>query len=271
MKRNAGIFGSLVLALAGLVGCAGNPSGPASKKTQVVLDKIQGKAQVLEEPGSSMDSALNAGGSSVYIWEGMRRYRLFLRKPVDIVHGNEYVVEGIYAQKAIDEIGDPDQGKHGYPLQASCAEVVTKAWSGLAFDDIDAQASVLRTRVQRYPARAVFLVTKVEPVTSKDASAAAEPKKDDDKTPAVEVPAEKERALLVEGPTVQPAPLWDPEGKTVHCKVVIGTEGKISDLETGAQLCESVPWSQFRYQPTMQAGHPVKVSTEVEVRFEGRK
>jgi hypothetical protein len=53
--------------------------------------------------------------------------------------------------------------------------------------------------------------------------------------------------------------------------VVIGTEGKIADLDTGKQLCESVPWSQFRYQPTVQGGHPVKVSTEVEVRFDPRK
>jgi hypothetical protein len=32
-----------------------------------------------------------------------------------------------------------------------------------------------------------------------------------------------------------------------------------------------VPWSQFRYQPPVQNGHPVKVSTEVEVRFDPRK
>ncbi|MGD0776298.1 MAG: hypothetical protein ABSC05_26060, partial [Candidatus Solibacter sp.] len=73
------------------------------------------------------------------------------------------------------------------------------------------------------------------------------------------------------GPTVQPAPLWEPAGRTVRCKVVIGAEGKISELETGVQLCESVPWSQFSYRPTVQGGHPVRVETEVEVRFEPRK
>jgi hypothetical protein len=53
--------------------------------------------------------------------------------------------------------------------------------------------------------------------------------------------------------------------------VVIGPEGKISEMESGAQLCETVPWSKFRYQPPVQGGHPVKVKTEVEVRFEPRK
>jgi hypothetical protein len=53
--------------------------------------------------------------------------------------------------------------------------------------------------------------------------------------------------------------------------VVIDPEGKISDLESTTQLCESVTWSQFRYQPPVQGGHPVKVKTEVEMRFEPRK
>jgi hypothetical protein len=76
---------------------------------------------------------------------------------------------------------------------------------------------------------------------------------------------------LIEGPPVQTAPLWEPAGGTVRCKVVIGPDGKISELESTAQLCESVQWSQFRYKPTVQGGHPVKVKTEVEVRFEPRK
>ena len=42
-------------------------------------------------------------------------------------------------------------------------------------------------------------------------------------------------------------------------------------IKSGAQLCETVPWSQFRYRPTVQGGHPVQVKTEVEVRFEPRK
>jgi hypothetical protein len=57
----------------------------------------------------------------------------------------------------------------------------------------------------------------------------------------------------------------------VLCKVVIDSEGKVSELGTGMQLCEAVPWSQFRYKPAVQGGHPVKVNTEVEVRFEPRK
>ena len=70
-----------------------------------------------------------------------------------------------------------------------------------------------------------------------------------------------------------PAPAfagWEPAGGTVRCRVFI-TDGKVSDLDTGAQLCETVPWSQFRYQPMLKGGHPVRVKTEVEVRFEPRK
>ncbi|MGA2774307.1 MAG: hypothetical protein ABSG26_26265, partial [Bryobacteraceae bacterium] len=191
-------------------------------------------------------------------------------------HGDEYIAEGVYAQKAIDEIGDPDQGKNGYPLQSSCERVVTMAWSGLPFDAIDAQAAVLRAIVKRYPARAVFLVTRIRPVTATESSAAsAEPKKDaaveEKNIPEVSVAGDKQRAFLIAGSPVQTAPLWEPTGGTVRCKVVIDPQGKISELESAAQLCETVPWSQFRYQPPVQGGHPVKVRTEVEVRFEPRK
>ena len=276
MNRSARIFSFLVLTLAALVGCSSQPSGSESKKAETAPDRIQGKAQVLTEVGGgASDAALNAGGPSVYLWEGAKRYRLFLRTPVEVVHGDEYIAEGVYAQKAIDEIGDPDQGKNGYPLQSSCERVVRMAWSGLPFDEFDADASLLRATVKRYPARAIFLVTRIRPVTSTESGAAsAETKKaapEEKAVPEVSVAADKERAFLIAGPTVQPAPLWEPEGGTVHCKVVIGTDGKISDLETGAQLCETVPWSQFRYQPPVRGGKPVKVSTEVEVRFEARK
>jgi hypothetical protein len=199
----------------------------------------------------------------------MHRYRLFLRKAADVVHGQEYIAEGIWAQKAIDAIGDPDQGKNGYPLQSSCEHVVRMAWSGLSFDAVEPTASLVRTRVKRYPARPLFLVTRIQPVT-----AGTEPKKDaaaDEKIPEVTLAAEKQRAFLIEGPTVQTAPLWEPAAGTVRCKVIINPEGKINELETGAQLCETVAWSQFRYQPPVQSGHPVKVHTEVEVRFEPRK
>ena len=75
----------------------------------------------------------------------------------------------------------------------------------------------------------------------------------------------------MEGPTVQTAPLWEPAGGTAHCKVVVDEEGKIAELDSGAQLCATVPWVQFRYQPTLKGGHPVRVNTEVEVRFAPRK
>ena len=89
--------------------------------------------------------------------------------------------------------------------------------------------------------------------------------------PEVSVAADKQRAFLIEGSPVQTAPLWEPAGGTVSCKVTIDPQGKISELESGAQLCETVAWSKFRYQPPVQGGHPVKVRTEVEVRFEPRK
>ena len=276
MNRNARIFCFLILTLAALVGCSSKPSAQDSKKAETALDKIQGKAQVLTESGGASDAALNAGGPSVYLWVGARRYRLFLRTPVEVVHGDQYVAEGIYAQKAIDEIGDPDQGKNGYPLQTSCERVVTTAWRVLPFDAIDSQAAVLRAIVKRYPARAVFLVAQIRPVTATESGAAsAEPKKEaaaeEKNIKEVSVAADKQKALLMEGSPVQTAPLWEPEGGTVSCKVVIDPEGKISDLESTTQLCESVTWSQFRYQPPVQGGHPVKVKTEVEMRFEPRK
>jgi hypothetical protein len=273
MTSNSRILCFLALGLAALAGCSSEPA-KESKKTAITLDKIQGKAQVLDESGTA-DAALNAGGSSIYLWEGMRRYRLFLRTPVDVVHGNEYVVEGVNVQKAIDDIGDPDQGKNGYPLQASCQRAVTMAWNKLSFDEFDATVSLVKARVNRYPARPLFLVVRLRPATAQDVSTvSAEPK---DATPVgkdvpeVAIPAEKQQAALIAGPTVETAPLWAPAGGTVHCKVLINPAGKVSDLETGAQLCETVPWSEFRYQPPVQAGHPVKVRTEVEVRFEPRK
>jgi hypothetical protein len=276
MNRSARIFCFLVITLAALVGCSSQPSGNESKKAATAPDRIQGKAQVLVESNGASDAALNAGGPSVYLWEGAKRYRLFLRTATEVVHGDEYIAEGVYAQKAIDEIGDPDQGKNGYPLESSCERVVRMAWTGQAFDEADAQAAVLRATVKRYPARPVFLVTRIRPVKSTEGGAAsAEPKKDaaaeEKDIPEVTVAADKQRALLIEGPPVLTAPLWEPEGGTVSCKVVIGPDGKISELVSAAQLCESVQWSQFRFQPTVKGRHPVKVRTEVEVKFEARK
>lgn len=273
MYRNAYFFCFLVLTLAGLSGCSGGPSAKESKKAAKAPDKIQGKVQEVQWETTATDVALNAGGPSVYLLDGLRRYRLFFRTAVQVDPSKEYIAEGVYAQKAIDEIGDPDQGKNGYPLPSSCDRVVRTTWPGLAMDVTDLDAQVLCTRVKRYPARPVFLVTRLLPVTSNE-SGAAGPKKDagaEEDIPGVSVAADKQRALLIEGQTVQTAPLWAPAGDTVRCKLVIDKEGRISELETGAQLCESVPWSQFRYKPTVRGGHPVKVETEVEVRFEPRK
>lgn len=266
MHRNACSFCFLALILAGFGGCSSQQPAQETKKGPAKLDKIQGKAQVVLSEATAADAAMNQGGPSVYLWEGARRYRLFFNKPFTVDPGKEYVAEGVDAQEEIEKIGDPDQGKNGYPLASSCQRVVKMAWSGLPFDVSDGQASVLRARVKRYPARPVFLVTKIQPVESK-AKAAEEEKE----VPEVSVPGDKQRAFLIEGPVVQTAPLWEPAGGTVKCKVVIEPDGKIDELETGTQLCEIVPWARFRYQPPVQRGHPVKVKTEVEVRFEPRK
>jgi hypothetical protein len=150
------------------------------------------------------------------------------------------------------------------------------AWNKLSFDEFDATVSLVKARVNRYPARPLFLVVRLRPATAQDVSTVSAETKEDaalvgKDVPEVSVPAERQQAALIAGPTVETAPLWQPAGGTVHCKVVINPAGKVSDLETGVQLCEAVPWSEFRYQPPVQAGHPVKVRTEVEVRFEPRK
>jgi hypothetical protein len=273
MSDNARVFSCLALTLAVLSGCSSQPAANQSKKG-AALDRVQGKAQFLAESSGAADASMNAGGPPVYLVDGLRRYRLFLRAPFEVIQGKEYLAEGIYAQKAIDEIGDPDMGKNGYPLQDSCERVVRMAWNNLSFDAIESTGSVVRTRVKRYPARPLFLVTRIQQVTE-GAAASGEPKKDataaDENIPEVTVAADKQSAFLIEGPTVLTAPLWDPAGETVRCKLIINAEGKIAALETGIQLCESVPWSQFRYQPPMKGGHPVKVHTEVEVRFEPRQ
>lgn len=274
MNHNSRILGFLVFTVGLWSGCSSHPQVD-SRKGAVPLDRIQGKAQVLIEGGGTMDAALNAGStSSVYIWEGPRRYRLFFKTPYEVTHGDQYLVEGIFAQKMIDEIGDPDEGKGGYPLRSSCERVVRTVWRGMPFDAVDLNAQVLLNRVNRYPARPVFMVTRIQPAKSTEGEGvAAKPKKDAEEkdVPEVSVPADKQRTLLVESPPVQAAPLWEPNGGTVSCKVIIGSDGKIAELETGKQLCEFVQWSQYRYQPPVRSGHPVKVSTEVEVRFEPRK
>ena len=272
MNHRSRMFCLLVTILAALGGCSSQRAAKESPKP--ALDSIQGKAQVLVESNGATDAALNAGGSSVYLLQGTHRYRLFVRTPVDVVNGKEYVAEGIYAQKAIDEIGDPDQGKNGYPLQSSCEHIVRRAWVNISFDSVEPTASIVRARVKRYPARPLFLVTRIRPAASTDVVSEEPPNEDAvdaESVPEVSVAADKERASLIEGPAVQKAPLWEPEGGTASCKVLINSKGRIARLDTGAQLCETVDWSKFRFQPPTQAGKPVQVKTEVEVRFDPRQ
>ncbi|MGP0076525.1 MAG: hypothetical protein ACLPWF_31810 [Bryobacteraceae bacterium] len=263
-------FVSCCLVLA-LTGCSSAPPKPAAKAP----DKIQGKAQVVLSETTQLDASLNAGGPSVYLVDGLNRYRLFFTKAFQVEPGKEYIAEGVYAQKAIDAIGDPDLGKNGYPLGTSCDSVVRTAWPTLSFDVVDSNSTSLCAKVKRFPARPVFLVTGIQPVTGADAAkqkqAADAAASDEKEAPEVDVPADKQSALLVAGPTVLTAPLWEPEGGTVRCKVVIDEEGKIAKLNSGSELCESVPWVQFRYKPTAKAGHPASVNTEVEIRFDPRK
>ncbi len=270
MTRNTYVSCFLVFALTGLAGCSSKP--PAKQAEAAAPDKIQGKGLIVQAESTGLDAALNAGGPSVYLVDGLKRYRLFLRQPFQITPDQEYVAEGVYAQKAIDAIGDPDQGKNGYPLQSSCGQVVRTAWPGLPFDMTDSFTNSLLAKVKRFPARAIFLVTKIEPVSgAPDAAKKNETDAGKKEAPEVSVPADKQSALLVEGPIVLPAPLWEPTGGTARCKVVIDEEGKIAELNSGAQLCETVPWSQFRYKPTLKGGQPARVDTEVEVRFDPRK
>ena len=268
MAHREYLISLVLLGLAGLAGCSSEPP----KKAAAPPDKIQGKAQIVVTETSALDASMNAGGPSVYLVDGLNRYRLFLNKPFDIAAGKDYAAEGVYAQKAIDAMGDPDQGKNGYPLESSCGSVVRTAWPGVALDLADSYANSLRDRVKRFPARPVFLVTKIEPVTgTADAAKQTDDAGAADKSAPEAVPLDKQRAQLIDGPTALTAPLWEPSGGTVRCKVVVDGDGKIAELNSGSQLCESVPWSQFHYKPTIKAGHPVRVDTEVEVSFSPRK
>lgn len=271
MDRNTHIicFSVVLTTFAALSGCSSAPPAGEAKKAPPQTIKVQGKLRTMDLATSASDSALNGGGPSVFIWEGMQQYRLFSRRTANVVDGEEYIVEGIHAQKMIDEIGDPNGGKGGYPLLSSCERVVKTAWPGMSFEEVDVKASALRGRVSRYPARPIILVTKIQAAPAKKDSKAEADKEAE--LPIISVPAEKQKALLVEGAAVLTAPIWEPAAGTVKCKVIIGSDGKISELETGAQLCEAVPWSKFRYQPPVQGGRPVKVRTEVEVKYEPRK
>lgn len=266
-------FSVVLTTFAALSGCSSAPPAGEAKKAPPQTIKVQGKLRTMDLATAASDSALNGGGPSVFIWEGMQQYRLFSRRTANVVDGEEYIVEGIHAQKMIDEIGDPNGGKGGYPLLSSCERVVKTAWPGMSFEEVDVKASALRGRVSRYPARPIILVTKIQaaPAKKEDKAADKAAKDKEDALPIVAVPADKQKALLVEGAAVQTAPIWEPTAGAVKCRVVIGSDGKIAELETGAQLCEAVPWSKFRYQPPVQGGKPVKVRTEVEITYEPRK
>src|ERR1700680_412415 len=136
MTRNTYVFSFLVLTLAGLAACSSEPNAKASKAA-TAPDKIQGKAQILLDESTASDAAMNAGGPSVYLVDGLNRYRLFFNKAFQVEPGKEYIADGVHAQKAIDAIGDPDKGKNGYPLESSCGRVVRMAWPGLAFGGAD--------------------------------------------------------------------------------------------------------------------------------------
>jgi hypothetical protein len=265
-------FATIAAALLGA--CSSGPGAKPAQKAETVPDKIEGKVQIMPAAYGSADAGLTQGRPVVFLWQGVRRYTLFFRNAVEVVPGKEYVVQGVNAQRVIDELGDPDEGRNGYPLLSSCERVVRMAWSGLKFDEADGHASALRMRVKRYPARPVFLVTRIEPAapaenaSSADRETANEGK--DEEVPVVAVAAEKQRASLIAGAIALTAPLWEPAGGAVRCQVVIDGQGKISELGTGMQLCEAVPWSDFRYRPLVQAGRPVKVKTEVEVAFKPR-
>jgi len=267
MTRNAYVFCFILLILAVLTGCSNGPASTSKGPAKAAPDRIQGKSQVVLTETTATDTALNADGPSVYLIDGLRRYRLFFNKATPVEAGKEYIAEGVYAQKAIDAIGDPDQGKNGYPLQSSCDQVIRTTWPGMAFDVTDADTTALCAKVKRFPARAVFLVTKLSEVASEEKKAGASGKE----PPEVSVPADKQSAMLISGPTSLPAPLWARDGGTVSCKVEIDEKGKIAEMDTGMQLCESVDWSQFSYKPTLKGGKPAEVKTEVAVKFEPRK
>jgi hypothetical protein len=96
MTHNASGFCFLVVALAGLTGCS---SEPVAKQAAPPPDKIQGKALVLLNESTAMDAALNAGGPSVYLVDGLNRYRLFFNKAFTVEAGKQYAAEGVYAQR----------------------------------------------------------------------------------------------------------------------------------------------------------------------------
>src|ERR1700678_1846603 len=89
MTRNAYVFCCIVLTLSGLSAC----SKPSTKTAAAAPDKIHGKAQVLLTETTQLDASLNAGGPSVYLIDGLNRYRLFFNKAFQVEAGKEYIAE----------------------------------------------------------------------------------------------------------------------------------------------------------------------------------
>src|SRR5260370_40299368 len=116
MIRNTYVFGFLVFTLVGLAGCSSEPAAKASKQA-TPPDKIQGKALILDE-STAADAAMNAGGPSVYLVDGLTRDRLFFNKAFPVEAGKEHMAEGVYAQQAIDAMGDPHNLTNQTPLQS---------------------------------------------------------------------------------------------------------------------------------------------------------
>jgi hypothetical protein len=147
-------------------------------------------------------------------------------------------------------------------------------WKNLAFDALDAQSGLVCSVIKRRPARPLFLVTKIEPLALDDAAkqkAVADKKKAEADKKEITVPAAKQKALLLESAPVQTAPLFQPAGGKETCKVFIDDQGKVDQMLSGRPLCEAVDWSKYSWKPTLQAGKPVWVNSEVEIHFDPRK
>ena len=89
MTRTASVLCFLVLALAGFAGCSSKP--PAKQAAAAAPDKIHGKAQVNIDETTELDASMNAGGPSVYLIDGLNRYRLFFNKAFPVEPGHEYI------------------------------------------------------------------------------------------------------------------------------------------------------------------------------------
>lgn len=100
-------FSIVMTAFAALSGCSSTPPAGEAKKA---APDIQGPGQAANHGYRHRRERFRSQrrGPSVFIWEGMQQYRLFSKRTANVVDGEHYIVEGIHAQKMIDEIGDPN-------------------------------------------------------------------------------------------------------------------------------------------------------------------